>query len=325
MYGVEVYIARAIKSVQQQTFQNWELIIVNDGTKDRSREIAAKYEQDDSRIRVIDKPNGGLTSARLKGLEYAQGDFLSFIDSDDTLQPEYLEVLYTNIKKYDADLSMCSFNRVLGNKVTPCMLYFPDAITLLVGETIFRDYFLPQLASSKKNATFLPSFLWLRLFKKEIITSNLFVSEQIVYKEDLAFSARLLKKLGSVVIVNKPLYNYHVNRGSLTQKYRENAWGMMTALTKEIEHVIKDVPGNMVNDRKQGCILSAIHFTLMNASRQDYKSFKKEFFNILKEPIVKEVICEINILDIKLAFIVVFFSLRLRCPSILYKYNQSRV
>ena len=325
MYGVETFIARAIESVQQQTFTDWELLIVNDGTKDQSREIAADYEKHDERIRIIDKPNGGLTSARLKGLEYAQGDFLSFIDSDDTLQIDYLEALYSNIVKYDADVSMCSYNTVFGSSVTPCMLYFPNVTTIIEGDTIFCDYFLPQVKSIKKNAVFLPSFMWLRLFRRDVVTNDLFVSERMVYQEDLAFSARQVNRLKRVAVINKPLYNYYVNAGSLTQKYRENAWEMMQTLTREIECAFDGHPCALTSEKSLSSVLSAVHFTLLNAARLNYNDFKKVFADIVREKSVTKTCSMISLFSIQRSFLALVIAIRFRCPSLIYNYNKKRI
>ena len=325
MYGVEPYIGRAIESVRQQTFTSWELLIVNDGTKDRSRDIAAKYESQDQRIRIIDKTNGGLTSARLKGLEYAVGDYLAFIDSDDTLQSSYLDVLYANIKKYDADVCMCSYNTVVGANTTPHYLYFEDRTTIIEGKAIFQNYFLPQIASIKRGACFLPSFMWLRLFKKSIVTADLFVSERAVYQEDLVFSARIVKTLERVVVINEPLYNYFVNSGSLTQKYRDNAWQMMSNLANEVSIAFKEYPNELTIERKYSQIFFAVHFTLMNASRMDFHSFKKEFRRVRGMDSVREALRHISLMGLKPTFIVLLVSLKVKCPYISYLYNKKRL
>lgn len=325
MYGVEAFIARAIESVQQQTFTDWELLIVNDGTKDRSREIAAKYEKQDERIRIIDKPNGGLTSARLKGLEFAQGDYFSFIDSDDTLHPDYLEVLYSNIQKYGADVCMCSYNTVHGENTTSQHLYFTEKTTILEGDDICAKYFLPQIPSVKADAVFLPSFMWLRMFRKGVIKECMFVSEREVYKEDLAFSARIFKELNRVVVLNTPLYNYYVNDGSLTQKYRDNAWGMMLSLTKEIKQSLSTCPKIKSDDRMKGQMISAIHYALMNAARLDYRGFKNEYNIVRSNQEVKWIIGNLSCRGLRKAYLVLLISLKMNCPYLLYKYNKTRI
>lgn len=324
MYGVEAYIGRAIESVLRQTFTAWELIIVNDGTKDRSREIAAGYKKDE-RICIIDKANGGLTSARLKGLEYAQGNYLVFIDSDDTLQPEFLEVLFDNIVKNDADVCMCSYNIMIGEKSIPQKLYFPDETTIIKKQDIFEQYYLPQVASVKRGTVFLPSFLWLRLFKKEIVTEDLFVSERVVYQEDLVFSARIHKRISRVVVVNRPLYNYYVNMGSLTQKYCVNAWKMMKALTNEIKLSFEGYSYAITEEKIQSSIVIAAHFVLMNAARLDYKRFKIDFENIINDEMVTSVCRNLSFFSVKWAYVVMIIAIRIHCPFIIYRYNKQRV
>lgn len=326
IYGVEAYIGRAIESVIQQTFTDWELLIVNDGSLDRSRDIAAEYADLDQRIHIIDKSNGGLSSARLKGFEYAIGEYISFIDSDDTIEPTYLKELYANIKKYDADICICSYKTINEEYVTTNPLCFSQKITIIEGkDCIFQYYLLLQLPSIQRNKDFLPSFMWLRLFKKDVISKDLFISERDVLQEDLAFSARIYKRLNRVVAIDKPLYNYYVNKGSLTLKYRENVWNMLKALLGEVKDAIYGYPSELTEDRVMGQKMTAIQFSLINASRLDYKNFKNEFKNILADNLVKEVAESVSIRGIKRGFIVVLIALKLHWPSLLYKYNKKRI
>ena len=95
MYRVERYIEKAIKSVLDQDFMDWELLIVNDGSPDGSREIASVVAAGDNRIRILDKENGGLSDARNYGLDRAIGDFVHFYDSDDWIEPDSCEKLYS--------------------------------------------------------------------------------------------------------------------------------------------------------------------------------------------------------------------------------------
>ena len=91
IYNVAEYLPKCIESILAQTYPDYELILVNDGSKDTSPEIAEDYAKKDSRIRVIHKPNGGLSDARNEGMKYASGKYISFIDSDDFIEPDMLE------------------------------------------------------------------------------------------------------------------------------------------------------------------------------------------------------------------------------------------
>ena len=107
VYGVEKYISQCLESVINQTYKNLEIIVVNDGTKDRSAEIAKEYAAKDSRIKVYDFKNGGLSVARNRGLEIAIGDYISYIDSDDWLDTKMYETLLDAAMKNDADMVKC--------------------------------------------------------------------------------------------------------------------------------------------------------------------------------------------------------------------------
>lgn len=109
VYGVEKYIGKCLESVIQQTYKNLEIIVINDGTKDKSAEIAKKYAAKDHRIKVYDYPNGGLSVARNRGLEHAHGDYIAFLDSDDWLDLKMYETLIKVALDNDADMVKCGF------------------------------------------------------------------------------------------------------------------------------------------------------------------------------------------------------------------------
>lgn len=107
VYGVEKYISQCLESVINQTYKNLEIIVVNDGTKDRSADIAKEYAAKDSRIKVYDFQNGGLSVARNRGLEIATGEYISYLDSDDWLDTKMYETLLETAMKNEADMVKC--------------------------------------------------------------------------------------------------------------------------------------------------------------------------------------------------------------------------
>lgn len=109
VYKVEKFLDRCINSIIQQTFTNLEIILVDDGSPDRSGEICDEWKMKDKRIRVIHKENGGLSDARNKGLDVATGDYVAFIDSDDWIDPDMFQLLYDATQKYQADIAECSW------------------------------------------------------------------------------------------------------------------------------------------------------------------------------------------------------------------------
>ena len=115
VYNVEKYLKRALESVQTQTFKNFELIIVNDGSTDGSKAIAESFCEKNENFILINQENQGPSVARNTGLKVCKGDYIGFMDSDDYLEPEFLESLYTAATENDADIACCNFN-----------LYYPE-------------------------------------------------------------------------------------------------------------------------------------------------------------------------------------------------------
>jgi glycosyltransferase involved in cell wall biosynthesis len=111
VYNVEKYIKKSLESVMNQTLKEIEIICVNDGTKDNSRKIIEEYAQKDERIKIIDKENGGLSSARNAGMEIARGEYLGFVDSDDWIEETMYEKLYEKAKADESQMVICAVHK----------------------------------------------------------------------------------------------------------------------------------------------------------------------------------------------------------------------
>lgn len=116
VYNVEKYLEKCVRSILAQTFTDFELILVDDGSPDSSGAMCDQFAKQDERVKVIHKENGGLSDARNAGIEIATGEYLGFIDSDDYIADDMYELLYTNIVKEDADLSICGIYDVYEGK-----------------------------------------------------------------------------------------------------------------------------------------------------------------------------------------------------------------
>ena len=132
VYKVEAYLTACVESVLAQTYQNFEIILVDDGSPDNCPQMCDEFAARDSRIRVIHKPNGGLSSARNAGIDGAKGEYLAFLDSDDLWTPLFLERLYQAIGETGADLAVCLFRRFRGEPPRE----LPEAVqTVLLAQT----------------------------------------------------------------------------------------------------------------------------------------------------------------------------------------------
>ena len=195
VYGVEKYIAQCLESVINQTYKNLEIIVVNDGTKDRSADIAKEYAAKDSRIKVYDFKNGGLSVARNRGLEIATGDYISYIDSDDWLDTKMYETLLEAAMKNDADMVKCGIietNGVAEEKIT-----FSD-VKIINNEQnkAFENYFNGILWT----------LAWNGLYKNELAKKVKF-PDNVVHEDN--YSSGMFLYLAKKIVVMPYCGNYY--------------------------------------------------------------------------------------------------------------------
>ena len=195
VYGVEKYIAQCLESIINQTYKNLEIIVVNDGTKDRSAEIAKEYAAKDSRIKVYDFQNGGLSVARNRGLEIATGDYISYIDSDDWLDTKMYETLLEAAMKNDADMVKCGI--IETNGATEEKITFSD-IKIINNEQhkAFENYFNGMLWT----------LAWNGLYKKELAQKVKF-PDNVVHEDN--YSSGMFLYLAKKVLVIPFCGNYY--------------------------------------------------------------------------------------------------------------------
>ena len=198
VYKVEKYLEKCIQSVINQTYENLQIILVDDGSPDNCGKICDEYDKKDHRIEVIHKSNGGLSDARNKGLEIAKGEYIGFVDSDDYIEADMYEVLYNLLKQYNADVSICNFYTVSQGKIS--IKNADNGINEYNRIEILKEILLD------KN---IQSYAWNKLYKKELF-------DEIKYPigkkyEDIGTTFYLLEKCNKVVVTGKSEY-YYINR-----------------------------------------------------------------------------------------------------------------
>lgn len=235
-FGVEKYIAAAIESVLKQDFQDWELLVVLDGIKDKSDEVAREYEHKDSRIQVLEKENGGLSDARNYGLDRARGQYVHFFDSDDAVEPDFYSKMHFAIASNDKDLVICGYyvDTISGAMTTQsehefidCLKPVPARFDLdLVGEFV--------------------NFAWNKLFKREFLVRNkLYYQKGLFGYEDVEFMSRYMQYHPDIMFI--PYMGYHYfNRQRETlsrvfdQKLVERAAGNLLCYRTLLENFTED-------------------------------------------------------------------------------------
>lgn len=210
VYKVEKYLRRCVDSILNQTFSDFELILVDDGSPDNCGAICDEYAAKDDRIAVIHKANGGLSSARNAGLDIAQGDYIGFVDSDDHIHPRMYEILVETMEREKTDLVQCWYQRVRSDESTT---YLPIE-TLPRTQKYEKSYFLGHY-----NTFFwkkVPGYVWLKLYRKRIFEKLRFPEGVLI--EDLHILLPTLQQCDSIALIDIPLYYYVQNPESIMQK-----------------------------------------------------------------------------------------------------------
>lgn len=225
VYNAEKHLGKCIESILNQTFQDFELILVDDGSKDNSYNICKLYRERDSRIKLFQQKNEGAGAARNKGLSMASGNFVLFLDSDDWIESNLIETLYNNLIGYHADLSICNFFiEDLEGKNRSNELF----------EIANSPYYTEDIAgiiSVLDNQRKLP-YLWNRMYRKAIIDdNNVSFDTFFITGQDLDFNVKYLKHTQSCVVSNDALYHY-IKDGtdSLCARYKKNLYDIVCRL-----------------------------------------------------------------------------------------------
>ena len=205
IYKVEDYIHRCIDSILAQTFTDFELILVDDGSPDKCGKICDEYADKDSRIHVIHKENGGLSDARNTGIDWAfansNSEWITFIDSDDWIHPRYLEALYDAVKKTGCEISICAYEETTGDNPQV------DESQLEAEIVNTEDFFCEH----NVNAV----VAWGKLYKKELFREIRYPVGKL--HEDEFTTYKLLFQNEICAFVNQPLYYYFMNTDSITK------------------------------------------------------------------------------------------------------------
>lgn len=206
-YNVEQYLPACLESIINQTYKNLEIILVDDGSQDRTGNICDEYVLKDSRIKVIHKTNGGVSSARNIGMDAATGKYVSFVDGDDWIDPQMYETLYNNALKYNTDISCCGIaqKRIDGSISTLA----DDKLKFFSKKQLIKGFFDDPLI---KETMYGPCN---KIIKKELIKSHSF-DTRFAIGEDLLFMFECLEMSENIVLENKPMYQYIKRSGSAT-------------------------------------------------------------------------------------------------------------
>ena len=207
VYNGEKTIERCLRSIQNQSYSNIEVLVVNDGSSDHTERIIRKYVQRDSRFRYIEKENTGVSDSRNVAMAEAKGDYFQFVDGDDWLVKQATEEFVNTALTYGCDMVISDFYRVCGRRI-----YTKGHID--AGPVITRMKYAEYMMEAPAN--FYYGVLWNKFFRADIIrTFALKCSSQLDWCEDFQFNLEYLQYVGKVGVIRKPLYYYVKTKGSL--------------------------------------------------------------------------------------------------------------
>lgn len=217
IYNTDKYLRECLDSIINQTYKNFELILVDDGSTDLSGEICDEYAAKYDFVKVIHQENKGVSAARNAGIEASRYEWISFVDSDDWIDPEMFKVLRQHISQNNADLYSFNMNMVdeYGQNGMARIFSVENKVTEFRDEESKFDYFFSVLLPGNAGNT-----VWERIFRKEIITENnlRFISRETVYAEDILFVFQYMLFAEKIESISSILYNYRVRNDSLTNK-----------------------------------------------------------------------------------------------------------
>jgi len=239
IYNMEQYLDRSIKSLLSQSFLDIEIILVNDGSKDKSLDICKKYKIIDKRIIIIDKVNGGVSSARNEGLKIATGDYIGFIDPDDWIESNMYYALYQKITSGNYDVAMCNYVQHDNIKVKEVRI--PTSKQVLNREDII-GWLIPNLLGPKdlnSNASRIMGSVCRLLIKKELIfKKGILFPKQLTLMEDLVWCIEIFANTNQIIIDNGAYYHYMNNEGSAVNIYRKDMKELQQTVFNKIKNIL---------------------------------------------------------------------------------------
>lgn len=220
VYNAEYYLHRCMDSILSQTFRNYEIILIDDGSTDGSGKICNEYAAADSRIIVIHQKNQGQSVARNSGIQRANGEWIHFVDSDDVIHPQMLELLYKAVKETSANMAVC---RKVEDESVPDS-FFEQKNTSVEVLTNEETTFLDFLKDGQYYWT-----IWAKLIKKSIVLKHPFAPGK--YYEDNAVVCKWIYDSSRIAVVPEMLYFYQINlngttKGKFSMKYFDFLWAL---------------------------------------------------------------------------------------------------
>lgn len=268
VFNAEKYIERCVESLEYQTYRNIQIILVNDGSTDQTKKICESLVDKDNRIILLNKKNEGVSVARNIGLEHAKGEYITFLDSDDWVEKDYIYEMYQGFENEKVDIVCCNYFEETAKGAVCKMKYDSKVIDREEALNCFSSYYFTSV--------------WGKLYKTEIIKDLRFKTD-IFYSEDTLFYTEAVLRTEKIFWTNKPLYHYYINdSGALKNKNIDKFYTDFCA-RKKIVDLYKKIP-ELYEGAIYMALQSAISIKLEIAKQCEKKGIRyKELDDWIKE------------------------------------------
>lgn len=272
VYEVEQYMNRCINSIVNQTYENLEIILVDDGSTDSCPEICEEWAKMDNRIKVIHKKNGGLSDARNEGMKIATGELIGFVDSDDWISPDMYTILYEQMVKNDSEISACGVEKVWENKKEK------ERLTPLGSYVLNREEAMEAII----DESLLKQPVWYKLYKRKVIQNVSFPVGKC--HEDVFWTYQIIGNANKVSIIDTPCYFYYQRKGSIMDDaYSLKRLDSIEAKVNRVNYIKNELP-LLYELSKRNLWFSCIYSMQMSLQYLDSENFpiaKSKIKNII--------------------------------------------
>ena len=273
VYNSEEYIFNSINSILNQTYKNIEIIIINDGSTDRTNEILNEIALKDKRIVYVNQKNIGVSETRNKGIQLSKGEYITFMDSDDTVEPEYIEKLIEEVLKNEFDIVACGYTDISKYGIVKLNDFY-------INNTILsKDEFIKRILNGVGGT------VWGKIFRRNIIIENNIKMKQNIYMcEDMIFVLEYAMKCNKYGAINEKLYNYNrLNENSISAMVNMQYYNNLIVVISEIQKILeennyeKSYVDSILCNRVQSMSIS---FLIMQHDKKHNYSKKQKIENI---------------------------------------------